>query len=83
ALGMFGGILGGHFSNRLPASVLHDASWLLRAIGLAAALCAYILLTSKIDFSIAEPVQFVLAFIALTSVLIFFWRSFRSAKPHS
>ena len=83
ALGIFGGILGGHFSNRLPASVLRDASWLLRAIGLAAALCAYILLTSKIDFSIAEPVQFVLAFIALTSVLIFFWRSFRSAKSHS
>ena len=83
ALGIFGGILGGHFSNRLPASVLHGTSWLLRTIGLAAALCAYILITSKIDFKIAEPVQLVIAFLALTSVLIFFWRSFRSAKNYS
>lgn len=83
ALGVFGGLLGGHFSHRLPASVLHDTSWLLRVIGLAAGLCAYILLTSKIDFTIAKPVQLILAFLALTSVLIFFWRSFRSAKRHN
>jgi hypothetical protein len=83
ALGIFGGLLGGHFSHRLPASILHDTSWLLRVIGLAAALCAYILLTSKIDFTIAKPVQLVLAFLALTSVLIFFWRSFRSAKRYN
>lgn len=83
ALGIFGGLLGGHFSHRLPASVLHGTSWLLRVIGLAAGLCAYILLTSKIDFSIAKPVQLILAFLALTSVLIFFWRSFRSAKRHN
>jgi hypothetical protein len=63
--------------------VLHDTSWILRVIGLAAGLCAYILLTSKIDFTIAKPVQLVLAFLALTSVLIFFWRSFRSAKRHN
>jgi hypothetical protein len=83
ALGIFGGLLGGHFSHRLPASVLHGTSWLLRVIGLAAGLCAYILLTSKIDFTIAKPVQLILAFLALTSVLIFFWRSFRSAKRHN
>ena len=83
ALGIFGGLLGGHFSHRLPASVLHDTSWILRVIGLAAGLCAYILLTSKIDFTIAKPVQLILAFLALTSVLIFFWRSFRSAKRHN
>ena len=83
ALGIFGGLLGGHFSHRLPASVLHDTSWLLRVIGLAAGLCAYILLTSKIDFTIAKPIQLILAFLALTSVLIFFWRSFRSAKRHN
>ena len=83
ALGIFGGLLGGHLSNRLPVSVLHDTSWLLRVIGLAAALCAYMLLTSKIDFTIAKPVQVVLAFLAVTSVLIFFWQSFRSAKRHN
>ena len=83
ALGILGGILGGHFSHRLPASVLHDTSWLLRVIGLAATLCAYMLLTSKLDFTIAKPVQLVLAFLALTSVLIFFWRSFRSAKRYN
>ena len=83
ALGIFGGLLGGHFSHRIPASALQDTSWLLRVIGLAATLCAYILLTSKLDFTIAQPVQLVLAFLALISVLIFFWRSFRFAKRHS
>ena len=80
ALGIFGGILGGHFSNRIPTAVVSDNSWLLRIIGIGAALCAYMLLTTKIDFKLAAPAQVVLAGIAIVTVVIFVLRSFRFAK---
>jgi membrane-associated phospholipid phosphatase len=83
ALGIFGGILGGHFSNRLPDTVVQNTSWLMRLIGFGAALCAYMLITTKIDFKIAEPVQYLFAILAVASVTIFVWRSFRLAKQLS
>lgn len=83
ALGIFGGIIGGHFSNRLPDALFQHTSWLLRLIGFGAALCAYMLLTTKIDFKLAQPIQYIFATIAIASVLIFFWRSFRFAKSHN
>jgi membrane-associated phospholipid phosphatase len=82
SLGIFGGILGGHFSNRIPDALFESTSWLLRAIGVGAGLCAYMLITTKIDFKLAQPVQYIFAIIAITSVLSFFWRSFRFAKSH-
>jgi hypothetical protein len=56
ALGIFGGIIGGHFSNRMPDALFQRTSWLLRLIGFGAALCAYMLLTTKIDFKLAQPI---------------------------
>lgn len=83
ALGIFGGILGGHFSSRMPDTLFERSSWLMRLIGLGAGLCAYMLLTTKIDFKLAQPVQYIFATITIASVLVFFWRSFRFAKKHN
>jgi hypothetical protein len=41
------------------------------------------LITTKIDFKIAEPVQYLFAILAVASVTIFVWRSFRLAKQLS
>ncbi len=77
-LGMLSGLLGNVLLAKLPARCFSPTHWTLRLQALLVLGSVYVLLTEELDFAENRPLQWLLAAVALASVLAF---ARRSASP--
>lgn len=76
SLGLFSGLLGHVLLVRIGPAHCKSSAWSLRAVAALVALATYHLLTEDLDFAENRPVQYVLACIAVISLVRFVWQNF-------
>ena len=80
ALGLLSGLLGNVLLSALPQRCQAPGHWSLRLLALLVLCGAYFLVSDSLDFAENQPVQYLLAAVALGSVLVFARRSARALK---
>jgi membrane-associated phospholipid phosphatase len=80
SLGLLAGLLGNVLLAAVPARCFAAQHWSLRLLALLVLGAVYVLLTEQLDFAENQPLQLVLAGVALLSVLAFAMRSARALK---
>jgi membrane-associated phospholipid phosphatase len=80
SLGLLAGLLGNVLLATMPVRCFSPAHWALRLVALLVLGAAYVLLTDELDFAENMPLQFVLAEVALVSVVAFAMRSASALK---
>jgi membrane-associated phospholipid phosphatase len=80
SLGLLAGLLGNVLLATVPTRCFSPAHWTLRLMALLVLGAAYVLLTDELDFAENLPLQFLLAEVALVSVVAFALRSARALR---
>jgi membrane-associated phospholipid phosphatase len=80
SLGLLAGLLGNVLLATVPTRCFSPAHWTLRLMALLVLGAAYVLLTDELDFAENLPLQFLLAEVALVSVVAFAMRSARALR---
>ncbi len=80
SLGLLCGLLGNVLLARVPARCFVHGHWTLRLMALLVLGAAYFLLTEELDFAENLPLQWLLAEVALVSVVAFAMRSARALR---
>lgn len=75
-IGLVAGAIGARLAQRLPHRFMQPQSWWLRALSCWGVLCAYMLVTQKLDFPENKPAQWVAAVLVCLTLLTFWRRSF-------
>lgn len=78
ALGVLAGLLGHQLWLRISERHCAPQSWGLRVVACLVGLAVYHLLAEELDFAENQPVQYVLAAVAILSLLAFIWQNFQA-----
>jgi membrane-associated phospholipid phosphatase len=79
-VGLFSGMVGVSLTQRIPARLLVPQAWPMRVAGFGAALCIYILFTSRIDFNETRPFQYLAATVAAIGLVLFLRQTIQPQK---
>ena len=80
SLGLLAGLLGNLLLQRMGTRHFQADSWGLRLAAAAVAVSVYHLLTEALDFDENQPAQYVLAAVALASLIAFAVRTFQAER---
>lgn len=83
ALGVLAGLLGHQLWLRMAERHSAPQSWGLRLVACLVGLAVYHLLTEELDFAENQPAQYVLAAVAVLSLLAFAWQNFQGKSASS
>jgi membrane-associated phospholipid phosphatase len=75
SLGLLAGLLGNVLLSRMGPAHCKPTAWSLRAVAVLVALAVYHLLCEELDFAENQPVQYVLAVVAVGSLVAFAWQN--------
>lgn len=79
-IGLVAGAAGAGLAQRLPGRLMRPQSWWLRGLSCWGVLCAYALITQKLDFPENKPVQLAAAVLVCLTLLLFWRNSFQQAS---
>lgn len=71
AIGLFSGVLGSQMGNYVPDHLLTPTSWLSKLIVIGSVVCAYVLLTQKMDFEETYLYQVIAIAVILVTLIQF------------
>ena len=80
SLGLLSGLLGNVLLAAMPARCCEPSHWSLRLLALLVLSAVYFLVSDALDFAENQPLQYLLAGVALVSVVAFARRSARALK---